>query len=205
MAFETVLGAPCYHFEELFRHPDKRKTWARFASGETEMDWQAVYTGYEAAVDFPSCAYYEEIAEAFPDALVVLSVRELESWARSWHSLWRFYFLFRLPLFTWPFSWVAEIVQIIDAVIVERSFAGSMDPASMITTHQAHIDRVQQVIPAQRLLVFRVQDGWEPLCEALGVSVPDQPFPRSNAGSWPFVERILGKMFGRRWKKLSEG
>jgi hypothetical protein len=203
-ALEILLDGPCYHFEALFKSAEKRKTWARFAAGEAEMDWQAVYDGYEAAVDFPSCAYYEEIAAAFPDALVILSVRELDSWARSWHSLWRFFFLFRLPLLTRLFSWVAEIVQVIDTVIVDRTFAGKMDKPSMIATHQAHIERVQQVIPAERLVVFRVQEGWAPLCTALGVPVPDQPFPRSNSGSIPFVRRTVAKLFGRDWKNLSQ-
>lgn len=203
-ALETLLGGPCYHFEELFKNAEHRRLWSAFARGETEMDWEALYQGHAAAVDFPSCAYYQEIAETFPDALVILSLRDLESWSRSWQSLWRFFPLFRLPLLRRLFGWVEEIVAVLEGVIVERTFHGRMTPAEMIATHAAHIETVKATIPAERLLIYRVQDGWEPLCAVLGVPVPDVPFPRSNSGSWPFVKRTLEKMLGRRWRSLNE-
>jgi len=99
---------------------------------------------------------------------------------------------------------VEEIVAVLEGVIVQRTFHGRMDPASMIETHAAHIETVKATIPAGRLLIYRVQDGWEPLCRVLDVPVPDAPFPRSNSGSWPFVKRTLEKMLGRRWRHLSE-
>jgi hypothetical protein len=204
-ALETLLDGPCYHFEELFKHAEQRKTWSRFVRGEADMDWEALYADYAAAVDFPSCAYYQEIATAFPDALVILSLRDLESWAKSWQSLWRFLPYFQSRLLRRLFPWVDEIADVLAKVIEERTFGGAMDPASIIATHEAHIARVKEVIPAERLLVFRVQDGWAPLCEALDVPVPDGPFPHSNSGSWPFIRRAVRKMFGRRWVNLDEG
>ena len=135
-ALETLLDAPCYHFEELFKHAEDREAWARFVRGENEMDWVVLYDGYGAAVDFPSCAYYAEIAEAFPDALVILSTRDLESWARSWQSLWRFLPYFQSRILRRMFTWVDEIADVLQKVITERTFHGKMDPASMIETHE---------------------------------------------------------------------
>ena len=201
-ALEILLEGPCYHFEELFKNGDQRQRWSRFVRGERSMDWEGVYQGYEAAVDFPSSAYYEEIAETYPDALVVLSLRELESWAASWQSLWRFFPYFQSAPLRWLFPWVDEIADVLEVAVVQRVFHGKMDPASMIKTHEEHIARVKQVISPERLLVYRVQEGWEPLCKALDLPIPDKPFPRRNSGSWPFVKRGVGKMLGRRWTDL---
>ena len=203
-ALETLLGGPCYHFEELFKHGEQRKRWARFVRDECEMDWTELYDGYVAAVDFPSCAYYEEIAAAFPDALVILSVRELQSWSKSWQSLWRFFPYFQTRALRGLFSWVNDIADVLDKVIVQRTFSGGMTPEAMVETHRAHLARVKEIIPAERLLVFKVQDGWGPLCKALEVPVPDAPFPHSNSGSWPFIKRTLSKMLGRKWTNLNE-
>lgn len=204
-ALETLLEGRCYHFEELFKHAEHRTAWAQFVREDAEMDWKTLYADYVAAVDFPSCAYYREIATAFPDALVILSVRDLESWAKSWQSLWRFLPLFQSRPLRATFGWVNDIADVLKKVIEERTFGGRMDPESIIATHAAHIERVKEVIPADRLLVYRVQEGWAPLCQALGLPMPAADFPHSNSGSWPFIKRTLKKMFGGRWVNLNEG
>ncbi len=204
-ALETLTGAPCYHFEELFKNTEHREAWVRFVTGEETMDWEALFAEYEATADFPACAYYEEIAEIYPDALILLSTRDLESWAASWNTLWRLFAVFKIPALGWVFPWVKGITTVLNEAVVARVFGGDMSRANMIEVHRAHIERVKATVPAERLLVFKVQDGWEPLCEALGVPVPDEPFPHSNSGAWPFVRRGLRKMAGGRWKNLSEG
>jgi hypothetical protein len=196
---------PAIIFEELFKNGDQRKRWSRFVRGESPMEWESVYAGYEAVVDFPSSAYYQEIAETFPDALVILSLRELERWSASWQSLWRYFPYFQSAPLRWLFPRVDEIADVLEIAGVERVFHGRMEPASMIKTHEEHIARVKQVISPERLLVYRVQEGWEPLCQALDLPVSDMPFPRHHSGSWPFVKRGVGKMFGRGWTNLSTG
>jgi hypothetical protein len=200
-ALEQLLGAPCFHFEELFKDKDVRRAWADLARGGPAPDWVALYSGYEAAVDFPTCAYWSELAEAFPDALILLSVRESESWARSWTGLWGYLKYFRLLRFL-PF--VSDVVAVLDAVIKDRTFGGRMDPESLAATFEAHNARVQATVPPERLLVYRVQEGWEPLCAALGVPVPDEPFPRYNPGNAPMLKRMVARLFGRRWKSVTE-
>jgi len=200
-ALERLLRGRCFHFEELFKHTRLRKSWADVARGNPEPDWPAIYDGYEAVVDFPSCAYWEELSEAFPDALILLSVREPESWARSWMGLWGYLKFFRLLRFL-PF--VNDIVVVLDRVIAERTFGGRMDQKALIDTFETHNARVQATVPAERLLVYRVQEGWEPLCQALGVPVPDVPFPRYNPGNMPMIWRMLGRLFGGRWKSVTD-
>jgi len=200
-ALELLLGAPCFHFEELFKHQHLRQTWAELARGGPEPDWHALYEGYGAAVDFPTCAYWAELAEAFPDALILLSVREPEGWVRSWTGLWGYLKFFRLLRFL-PF--VSDVVAVLDGVIADRTFGGRMEPEALVETFEAHNERVQATVPAERLLVYRVQEGWEPLCTALGVPIPDVPFPRYNPGNAPMIKRMLARLFGGRWKSLTE-
>ena len=204
-ALEQLLGAPCYHFEELFKHRDQRQAWARFARGDAQMDWKTLYEGYEATVDFPTCAYYLELAELYPDALILLSTRESESWANSWESLWKYLRYFSNPALTTLFPWVREIVDVLHLILRDKVFGGDMSREHIIETFEKHNESVKAVIPKERLLVYRVQDGWEPLCEALGVPVPDEPFPRYNPGTAPLIKRTLRKMFGGRWRSLTEG
>jgi hypothetical protein len=200
-ALELLLGGPCFHFEELFKHTHLRKAWAEHARGGEVPDWTALYAGYEAAVDFPSCAYWAELSEAFPDALILLSVREPESWARSWMGLWRYLTVFRLLRFL-PF--VSDVVVILDRVIAERTFGGRMDRDGLLCAFESHNARVIATAPSERLLVYRVQEGWVPLCQALGVPVPEGPFPRHNPGTGPLIRRMLFRLFGGRWKSLTE-
>ena len=204
LALERLTGGPCYHFEELFKHAEQRAAWARFVRGEAEIDWHACFEGYEAAVDFPACAYYREIAAAFPDALVILSLRDLEAWATSWDALLRYFPYFHAPPLRWAFPWVRDIGDVIQSVVVESTFGGAMDRMSIIETHRRHIDTVRAAVPAERLLEYRVAEGWEPLARALGVAVPDEPFPRLNSGTRPFVERGVRKMLGLGWKDLAQ-
>ena len=201
-ALELLLGGPCFHFEELFKHTHHRRAWADLARGGPEPEWPRLYEGYQAAVDFPTCTFWEELAEAFPDALIVLSVREPESWVRSWMGLWGYLKFFRLLRFL-PF--VSDVVAVLDRLIAERTFGGRLDRDSLVASFEAHNARVQATIPPERLLVYRVQDGWEPLCNALGVPVPEVPFPRHNPGNAPMIRRMIARLFGGRWKSLTEG
>ena len=203
-ALEHLLGGACYHFEELFKHPEHRRTWRKIAESGGPVDWADLFSDYVAAADFPVCAYPHELASAFPDALIVLSLREEDGWVRSWSGLWKYFAIFRLRPLRWLFGWIDDIVVVLEKIVVERAFRGAMDPASLRVAYAAHNADVQARIPPDRLLVYRVQEGWEPLCEALGVPVPTTPFPCRNAGNRPFITRTIRKMFGGRWKRLAE-
>src|SRR5262245_3217336 len=85
IALERLLGAPCYHMIEVFQHPEHVAFWHEAALGRMP-DWDQLFAGYAAAVDWPSAAFWPELMEAYPDALVVLSVRDTQSWWQSAHE-----------------------------------------------------------------------------------------------------------------------
>lgn len=171
-ALERLLGAPCYHMLEVFHHPEHIPVWHKAALGEP-IDWRALFKGYAAAVDWPTAAFWPELMQAFPDALVLLSVRDSESWWNSANET-IFHGIDKIP-FASP-----EWKEMILAVFRERWGADFKDRDASIAAFNRHNARVRQEVPVERLLVWQTGDGWAPICQALGVAVPDEPFPRAN-------------------------
>lgn len=177
-ALETLGFGPCYHMSEVFEHADHAALWTAAAAGET-VDWDAVFADYHATVDWPSAAFYIRLMEAFPDAPVILTVRDPESWYESCMQT------------IYPASAPgtdSELVAngnpmgaMIAAVVWNGTFHGRFrDRAYAVSVFQEHIREVQARVPAERLLVYEVKQGWEPLCRFLGVEVPATPFPHTN-------------------------
>src|SRR5512139_2619631 len=82
LALEKLLGAPCYHMLEVFAHPEHIAVWHTAAQGRP-TDWPALFRGYAATVDWPGASFYRELMDAYPDAIVLLSTRDPDSWWRS--------------------------------------------------------------------------------------------------------------------------
>jgi hypothetical protein len=169
VALERLLGAPCYHMAEVFSHPEHVPVWHAAAKGEMP-DWTELLRGYAAAVDWPAASFWPEMSEAFPDALVVLSVRDPESWWKSAHAT------------IFPSSREArdDWRAMIDEMFASRFTSALEDREACIAAFERHNEQVRETVPPKRLLEWRAADGWRPLCEALGVSVPDEPFPHVN-------------------------
>ena len=188
-ALETLGFGPCYHMIEVFEHPEHAGFWQAAWRGEP-VDWDGLLGGYEAAVDWPACTFYEELLQRYPDARVLLSVRDPERWYESTRDtiyqiskitagsrLSRAVFAF-VGLFV---SGVFEIGRMGNEIIWQGTFDGRFEDRShAIEVFLRHNEEVKRRVPAEKLLVFEVKEGWGPLCEFLGVEAPDKPFPRLN-------------------------
>jgi hypothetical protein len=172
VALERLMDAPCYHMMEVFRHPEHVPLWHRAMLGD-EPDWNALFEGYAAAVDWPAAACWPELMHAFPDALVLLSLRDPERWWESANDT-IFGVIGNDP--DMPEDWKAMVMAMLD----ERFGADLKNRDSCIAAFNRHNAQVRASVPAERLLVWQSADGWEPICKALGVPVPDEPFPRTN-------------------------
>lgn len=177
LALEKLLGGPCYHMMEVFGRPDDIPVWHAAARGES-VDWDALLADYRASVDWPGASFWAEMHEAFPEALVLLSVRDAESW---WDSASETIFphIHSLPPDAPPMF--QDWHRMVNDLIGSRFGGDITDRASAIAAFEAHNERVRQSVPADRLLEWRASDGWEPLCDALDLPVPDEPFPRANS------------------------
>lgn len=177
LALEQLGFGPCHHMVEVMENPAQPAHWAALEAGE-EVDWAAVFAGYGSQVDFPGASVWQELSIAFPEAKVIHTERPEEEWWASYSSTIGKFFAHRKDLPLPPP--VAEIFEKMDTLVLQRVFGG-LDRESCVAAYRRNNEKVRATIPPDRLLVFTPADGWEPLCEFLGVPVPDGDFPRSNA------------------------
>lgn len=170
-ALEDLGFGPCYHMFEVFK-TDATELWYSVVNG-APVDWHAVFQNYQATVDWPACTYYKNLMCAYPDAKVLLSVRDPDKWYDSVAST------------IYPSSHrdpTSLHTRMIDALIWQGTFHGRFEEKEYaIAVFLRHNEVVRQYVPPEKLLVYDVKQGWEPLCAFLGVEVPaGKPFPHLN-------------------------
>ncbi len=181
-ALEQLGFGPSFHMIDVARRPELLPGWQAAADGE-EVDWTALLDGWGSTVDWPACTFWREIWAAFPDAKVLLSVRDPEAWyascAKSIHASAQAAAKGELEGGSVEVS--PEAMKMINRLIWDGTFKGRFDDKDFaIGVYQAHNEAVKSEVPADRLLVYDVKQGWEPLCEFLDVPVPDSPMPHLN-------------------------
>jgi hypothetical protein len=170
LALERLLGGPCYHMMEVGRagHVD---VWRRAATGDPP-DWRELFAGWVAAVDWPVAPFWPALADAFPDAIIVHTERaDTATWQRSAHRT----ILRDDDRHDDEFEsmWLA---------VAGLTFDGRYtDPVVTGPAYERHNRTVRATAPPHRLVVHRPGDGWEPLCAALGMDEPDEPYPHVNS------------------------
>jgi len=172
LALERLGFGPCYHMSEALEHPDHWPLWVKAAGGEA-VNWEEIFRGWGSTTDAPACHFYRELAAFYPEAKVLLSVRDEEKWFASTQNT-------ILSDAVAGFHGARGSLQMVEAV------GWGTDPRLhdrdwMIDRYRSHNAAVRRDIPAERLLVYDVSEGWGPLCRFLGVPVPDEPFPRVNS------------------------
>lgn len=176
LALERLLGAPCYHMVAVFERPADIPVWHAAVRGEP-VDWQALFADHAACVDWPGASFWPELARAFPDALVVLSLRDAADW---WESADQTIFpAIRRPPDGGP-PFMADWHRMLSELMARRFGADLRDRDASLAAFERHNQRVRREVPAERLVEWRAPDGWAPLCRALALPVPDEPFPRAN-------------------------
>lgn len=175
-ALEHLGFAPCYHMFEVIAQPERAKDWDRALDGEVD-DWETVLGGFESTVDWPGCTFWRELMDFYPDAKVLLTVRDPERWYDSvFNTIYQFV---QEPPSDDDFS--TRMRPTIERMIWNGTFDGRFDDREhAIKVFEAHNAAVQEAVPADRLLVYKVGEGWERLCEFLDVPVPEQAFPHVN-------------------------
>lgn len=181
----AMLGFdPCHHMVEVFGRPDHLAHWVEAGAGRPK--WDAVFEGYEAAVDYPAASFWRELAAYYPEAKIIHTLRDPDEWFESTQA----------TIFT-PNSpalrEMAEGESLMGAFF--RAFIGPLqahlhDRAYMTEYFQRHTEAVRDAAPPERLLVYDIRQGWAPLCAFLGVDVPDAAFPAENSRA-EFISRRI--------------
>ncbi|MFI7132025.1 sulfotransferase family protein [Nonomuraea sp. NPDC050153] len=191
-ALERLLGAPCYHMRELFGRLDDAAVW-RDAYAGVMPDWPRFLGEYAAGVDWPVSWFWRELSAAYPDALVLLSRRESsERWYRSMDqtvlegarrlALGDFTGG-RPPMVAHGTPEQARAMEEMMRAMFGGAFDDPLDRDKVIAAYERHLAEVRATVPAHRLLEWQPADGWQPLCAALGLPVPDEPFPHENTAA----------------------
>jgi hypothetical protein len=177
-ALEMLGFGPCHHMTEVFAHPESQALW--IAAGAGKPDWDAIFAGYNAAVDYPSAHYWRQIAAHYPDAKVVHTLRDPDIWFDSTQAtIFAPDSLATKPGPMTPFF--ASFMSAFGERLHDRAF--------MTDYFRRHNEMVKRTIAPQRLLIYEAGQGWEPLCAFLKVPVPDVPFPAQNSRA-DFINRV---------------
>jgi len=188
LAINQLGLGPCHHMEEvLHQMPVQVPLWSAALRGRP--DWEAIYRGYESAVDWPTAAFFRELIGAYPSAKFVLTLRSPEKWADSFGATIQKLIAEKDHAPPEMKAWL----EMAGGGIAKSGFPGDLGRDGLIKAFVAHNEAVKTTIPARQLLVYEVKDGWLPLCEFLGVPVPAGPFPRTNARE-EFWDRVSGKI-----------
>ena len=182
-ALEQLGFDRCYHMEEVFCAHERARAWASYFTGGP-VDWDEVFEGYGAAVDAPAYVAWRDLMKAYPDAKVVLTVRDADSWYDSMRK-------------TILADGYIDALMATDLAPMLGPMVGAMLSAAggpppmdrppgpppreaIMAMREGHNAAVLSGVPPERLFVFNVSEGWEPLCRFLGVEVPGTAFPRVN-------------------------
>lgn len=177
LALEQLGFGPCHHMIDVFTNPAQLPHWQAAVDGRS-VAWNDVFAGYNSAIDWPSTHYWRELANAFPDAKILLSVRPAERWWQSFSGTIKKLIDIRDTI---PDEYRRSVLNMAHKMIAEQTFGGAMDDKSrVLSAYQKRIDDVKRTIPADRLLVYDVSEGWQSLCGFLSLPEPSTGFPRSN-------------------------
>jgi len=179
VALEQLLGGPCYHMLEVLDHPEYIQHWQDAVDGKP-VDWDLVFEGYAAAVDWPAAAYYRQLAEKYPDAVVLLSTRaNADAWWNSADAT-----IFEISRREVPPDlpdFLQRQMKMAQDMFSKTFTPDWQNPDAAKLAYERHNAEVRATIDPERLVEWQPGDGWEPLCRALGVAVPSEPFPHVNS------------------------
>ena len=173
-ALELLGYAPCHHMSEVLKQPRTTVDWTTALNGDPSV-LPGLLQGYRATLDFPACLLWRELADLYPAAKVLLSVRDPQSWYASARAT------ILNPIRGQNIDeQLAALLLPFSEAMAGRGFRRDLSEADTIAVFNRHNEKVRAEVDPDRLLVHEAGQGWEPLCAFLGVAVPDVPFPRSN-------------------------
>jgi hypothetical protein len=171
-ALEQLGFVRCYHMRDVIEDPARAQAWVEADKGHP--DWERIFDGYRATVDYPGCSYWRELIDVYPDAKMLLSVRDPDKWFDSTSE----------TIFS-P-EWIRMCRESPMGEFFERTvfrdFGERIHNRAFMTGYfRDHVEAVKAAVPPERLLIYEVAQGWQPLCDFFGVAVPDSPFPKVNS------------------------
>lgn len=192
-ALDMLSYGPCYHMSEVFGNPEHIAIWDAALDGDP-VDWDSLFAGYPAAVDYPAAHFWQQLADYYPDAKIILTARDPDEWYRSASKT--IFAMLKTDAEGMPEQIAMQNRMARKMVFGQFLQGGIEDPEHAKKSFVAHNELVRQTLPAERLLDYDVSQGWRPLCEFLGCDIPDEQFPHLNTTT-EFVARTVEARDGR--------
>lgn len=174
LALERLGFGPCYHMVEVFKNPAHIPIWEHANEGRF-VDWNTLFAGYSSTVDWPACKFWRTLADVYPEAKVLLTVRDADSWYESASKT-----IFQMDERVITTEVGRRQLEMARKIVAGTFPKGLNDGAHCIDVYRRHNEEVQRALGA-RVLTYDVAEGWQPLCAFLGVPVPGDPFPNTNS------------------------
>ncbi len=186
LALEQLGFGPCYHMYEVGQNPGHKAHWHAIAHGGAP-DWDSLFAHYNSGIDWPIAGYWEALAGHYPEARIILTVRDPGEWFTSFTDTIATRLNTPLPDDATDEDRLHRAMLL--KLIAQDTFGGRMtDRAYVIAVFEANIEKVTRTIPAEKLLIYDIAQGWGPLCDFLGAPVPTEAFPRTNS-TRDFIDR----------------
>ena len=200
-ALSHLLNKPSYHMQNILLNKTEAKKWNNFFITQSKkIDWDAIYSDYGACLDFPSCNYYKELMEYYPNSKVILTRRDSKSWIKSWNVLenkvlnsFTFKFMAKIPYTSFYLQ-----KKIHNELIIGKNgaFKGKKSDKDRMKLFEEWNQSVIDYVPQDRLLIYHPKDGWEPICEFLNLPIPNIPYPHLNkTKNMGHMSRFINSMF----------
>ena len=178
LALERLGLGPCHHMREVFRHPRLLRHW-QDAAALRPVAWEEVFAGYHSAVDWPSTHFWRELAAAYPEAKIILTVRPEAAW---WASFSR-----TIPLLLRRRAEVSDphvrgVLAMAASIVVEQAMGGRPeDEATALARYRRQIAEVTAEVAPEASPGVRCRRGLGTALRLSGAAGPDEPFPRTNS------------------------
>jgi hypothetical protein len=187
-----ILGYPeVYHLHKIPYTSRDYDFWLRANEAKkrnafSRSDWDEVLGKWEGVADI-GAAFAPQLAEAYPEAKVIILQRPYNKWAASWRLLMslfdsttaKFCLYVTDPLLASRRT--SCIRQLAMTSVGASEFEDTMDDDRIRAGYERHYEELRRVVPRERLLEMDLGAGWEPLCNFLGKPIPDEPFPKVNS------------------------
>lgn len=172
----NLLGlGPCHHMMEVFQNPETMPLWIEAGAGRP--DWESVFDGYRSAVDYPTAAYWRELALRYPEAKIIHTIRDPADWFESTQAT-----IFRPGGIAHAAIQSSELIGDFFRSFIKPPLLDHLNDRDWLLDYfRRHTDEVKATIPPDRLLFYEVTEGWAPLCAFLGLDVPGEAFPSQNS------------------------
>jgi hypothetical protein len=177
-ALGTLGFGPTHHMVEVMEHPEQLDHWKALFAGQS-VDMKTAFAGYNSQVDWPGASVWQTSLAEFPDARVIHTERPEDDWWNSFNKTIGKFFALTDTLEMPPHF--RDIFETMKSGLIQKTFTDFTDRESAIAAYRLNNQKVREIVPADRLLVFNVAEGWDPLCRFLGVPVPADPFPHTHA------------------------